>query len=120
MSEILVIEDDSVIGTILERVLGHAGHSVTVVHRLSEGREALETSRVDLILLDLNLPDGNGMEFLRTLRQDLEIKIPVIVLSGMRQEDHIVRGLQLGADDYVTKPFSPLELVARVDRWTRV
>ena len=120
MSDILVIEDDPVIGAILERVLGHEGHVVQVVRQLSLGREVLEAREPDLILLDLNLPDGSGLEFLRALRQDMQRTTPVMVLSGMRQEDHIVRGLKLGADDYVTKPFSPLELVARVDRWTRV
>ena len=120
MSKILVIEDDRVIGAILDRVLGHAGHTVQVVQRLTEGREILESRDVDLILLDLNLPDGSGLEFLRALRQEMHRETPVMVLSGMRQEDHIVRGLRLGADDYVTKPFSPLELVARVDRLTRV
>ena len=120
MSVILVIEDDPVIGAILNRALSHAGHAVEVVHRLSAGREILESRDVDLILLDLNLPDGSGFEFLRAIRQDMREKTPVMVLSGMRQEEHIVRGLQLGADDYVTKPFSPLELIARVDRWTRV
>jgi two-component system phosphate regulon response regulator PhoB len=120
MSDILVIEDDPVISAILDRFLSHAGHAVQVVHLLSAGREVLESRDVDLILLDLNLPDGSGLEFLRALRQDMQRKTPVLVLSGMRQEDHIVRGLRLGADDYLTKPFSPLELVARVDRWTRV
>ena len=120
MSDILVIEDDPVIGAILDRVLSHAGHAVQVVQRLGAGREVLESRDVDLVLLDLNLPDGSGLEFLRALRQDMHRQTPVMVLSGMRQEDHIVRALQLGADDYVTKPFSPLELVARVDRWIRV
>jgi two-component system, OmpR family, phosphate regulon response regulator PhoB len=120
MSDILVIDDDPVIGAILERVLSHEGHAVEVVQRLSVARAVLLSRDVDLVLLDLNLPDGSGLEFLRAIRQDMDLKTPVIVLSGMRQEDHIVRGLQLGADDYVSKPFSPLELVARVDRWTRV
>jgi DNA-binding response OmpR family regulator len=119
MSDILVIEDDPVIGAILDRVLTNAGHAVQVVRLLGAGREVLESRNVDLILLDLNLPDGSGFEFLRAISQDMHRKTPVMVLSGMRQEDHIVRGLQLGAADYVTKPFSPLELVARVDRWTR-
>jgi DNA-binding response OmpR family regulator len=120
MSDILVIEDDHVISAILDRFLSHAGHVVQVVERLSAAREVVNARNVDLILLDLNLPDGSGLEFLRALRQDMQNTTPVMVLSGMRQEDHIVRGLRLGADDYVTKPFSPMELVARVDRWTRV
>jgi len=120
MSDILVIEDDPVIGAILNRFLSHAGHEVQIVQRLGAAREVLDSRDVDLILLDLNLPDGSGLELLRAIREDMHSTTPVMVLSGMRQEDHIVRGLRLGADDYVTKPFSPLELVARVDRWTRV
>ena len=69
-----------------------------------------------MILLDLNLPDGNGLDFLRDIRRDLGTALPVLVLTGMRQEDAVVRGLELGADDYVTKPFSPPELLARVRR----
>jgi DNA-binding response OmpR family regulator len=120
MSDILLIDDDLVIGAILERFLSAAGHEVEVVKLLGKGREVLEARDIDLILLDLNLPDGSGIEFLRVIRQEMRLSTPVIVLSGMRQEDHIVRGLQLGADDYITKPFSPLEVVARVDRWSQV
>jgi DNA-binding response OmpR family regulator len=120
MSDILLIDDDLVIGAILERFLSTAGHEVEVVRLLGKGREVLEARDIDLILLDLNLPDGSGIEFLRVIRQEMRLSTPVIVLSGMRQEDHIVRGLQLGADDYITKPFSPLEVVARVDRWSQV
>ena len=120
MSDILLIDDDLVIGAILERFLSAAGHEVEVVKLLGKGREVLEARDIDLILLDLNLPDGSGIEFLRVIRQEMRLSTPVIVLSGMRQEDHIVRGLQLGAYDYITKPFSPLEVVARVDRWSQV
>jgi two-component system phosphate regulon response regulator PhoB len=69
-----------------------------------------------MVLLDLNLPDGNGLDLLRDIRRDQGATFPVLVLSGMRQEEAVVRGLELGADDYVTKPFSPPELLARVGR----
>jgi two-component system, OmpR family, phosphate regulon response regulator PhoB len=119
MSAILLIDDDEVVSSILERVLGSAGHSVDVVHKLGDGRDALDASDYDLVLLDINLPDGSGLDFLRSVRREGNRSTPIVVLSGMRQEDTIVQGFELGADDFVTKPFSPMELVARVDRWTR-
>jgi DNA-binding response OmpR family regulator len=119
MGSILAIEDDWTVRMVLEHVLENAGHDVRVVSGLVEGRGALEQRRFDLVLLDVNLPDGSGLELLRSLREDLRDGTPVVVLSGMRQEDNVVRGLKLGADDYVTKPFSPPELLARVDRWLR-
>ena len=70
----------------------------------------------DLVLLDLNLPDGNGLDLLQDIRRDLGDGFPVLVLSGLRHEEAVVRGIELGADDYVTKPFSPPELLARVRR----
>jgi two-component system phosphate regulon response regulator PhoB len=104
---------------VLEHVLATAGHEVEVVPGIEDGRGALEKGRFDLVLLDVNLPDGCGLELIRSIREGLYRDTPVVVLSGMRQEETVVRGLKLGADDYVTKPFSPTELLARVDRWLR-
>ena len=117
MSRILGIEDDQVLGKVLKLALELAGHEVELATNVSAGRRALEAGGHDLVLLDLNLPDGHGFEVLRFLRQDLHRTTPVIVLSGLKQELNVVRGLELGADDYMTKPFSPRELVARVQRW---
>jgi two-component system phosphate regulon response regulator PhoB len=89
---------------------------VDVAPGISGGRKLLADGTYDMILLDLNLPDGNGLDLLRDIRRDLGTAVPVLVLTGMRQEDAVVRGLELGADDYVTKPFSPPELLARVRR----
>jgi len=119
MGSILAIEDDWTVGMVLEHVLKTAGHEVQIVRGIADGRGALKRERFDLVLLDLNLPDGNGFDLLRAMRKDLGSATPILVLSGMRQEETVVQGLRLGADDYVAKPFSPPELLARVDRWIR-
>ena len=116
MASILAIEDDWTVRAVVEHTLGSAGHDVDAVPAVADGRERLAAGRYDLVLLDLNLPDGNGFDLLREIRRDHGTEVPVLVLSGMRQEDAVVRGLGLGADDYVTKPFSPPELLARVAR----
>jgi two-component system phosphate regulon response regulator PhoB len=116
MAGILAIEDDWTVRTVLEHTLKSAGYDIDLVPGISDARQLLAEGRYDLVLLDLNLPDGNGLDLLRDLRKDLGTGVPVLVLSGLRQEEVVVRGLELGADDYVTKPFSPPELLARVSR----
>jgi two-component system phosphate regulon response regulator PhoB len=116
MTGILAIEDDWTVRTVLEHTLKSAGYDIDLVSGISDARQLLAEGRYDLVLLDVNLPDGNGLDLLRDLRKDLGTGVPVLVLSGLRQEEVVVRGLELGADDYVTKPFSPPELLARVSR----
>jgi DNA-binding response OmpR family regulator len=116
VAAILAIEDDWTVRTVLEHTLKSAGHDVDVAVGISDGRRLLADGLYDVVLLDLNLADGNGLDLLRDIRRDLGTSVSVLVLSGLRQEDVVVRGLELGADDYVTKPFSPPELLARVGR----
>ena len=116
VAAILAIEDDWTVRTVLQHTLESAGHRVESVPGVAEGRARLAAGRYDVVLLDLNLPDGNGLELLREIRREHGTQVSVLVLSGMRQEEAVVRGLELGADDYVTKPFSPPELLARVAR----
>ena len=116
MAAILAIEDDWTVRTVLEHTLASAGHDVDVAPAISDARKLLADRNYDMVLLDLNLPDGNGLDLLRDLRKDLGSAVPVLVLTGLRQEEAVIRGLELGADDYVTKPFSPPELLARVSR----
>ncbi|MGH7855694.1 MAG: response regulator transcription factor, partial [Candidatus Binatia bacterium] len=78
--------------------------------------EAIENTNPELIILDLGLPDGDGLDLLRRLRADMHSSVPVLVLTAFRQEDKAVRAFELGADDFVTKPFAPRELVARIER----
>ena len=115
MSHILIVEDDRDIAELLQRYLTRAGH---VTDALGDGGEALAFVRArvpDLVILDLMLPGVDGLEVCRTLRREPETRaIPIIMLTARTEESDRVVGLELGADDYVTKPFSPSELVARV------
>ena len=109
---ILVVDDEPKIVDAVQSYLEHAGYRVL---RAGDGREALaqfDSQRPDLVVLDLMLPDIGGEEVCRTLRQHSQV--PVIMLTARAEEKSILRGLELGADDYVTKPFSPRQLVARV------
>jgi two-component system catabolic regulation response regulator CreB len=110
VAEILLIEDEAGIAESLAYLLRLEGFTVQQAEKLAEGREA--AGRADLILLDLTLPDGSGLEFLRQLRTGE--RTPVIILTSRDTEVDRVVGLELGADDYVVKPFSPREVVARV------
>jgi len=115
MSHILIVEDDRDIAELLQRYLTRAGH---MTDALADGNEALAfiRSRVpDLVILDLMLPGVDGLEVCRALRQGASTRgLPIIMLTARSEESDRIAGLDLGADDYVTKPFSPSELVARV------
>ena len=117
MHELLLVEDDDALGRGICLALEGGGLEVTVCRSLAEGRRTLEDGAFDLLILDVNLPDGNGLDFLRTLRRDHAA--PVILLTANDLETDIVAGLELGADDYITKPFSLAVLRARVNAQLR-
>src|SRR6266568_3384227 len=110
VAQVLIIEDEVGIAESLAYLLWQEGFDVRLAARLADGREA--GPRADLIVLDLTLPDGSGLELLREIRAGA--KTPVIILTSRDTEVDRVVGLELGADDYVVKPFSPREVVARV------
>jgi DNA-binding response OmpR family regulator len=116
VTRILVIEDDPSIRMGLEDTLTAKGYQVDVVGRGAEGAERATSGRYDLLVLDVMLPDIDGFEVLRRIRggRGATRRLPVIMLSARGAEIDRVRGLELGADDYVTKPFSLMELLARV------
>jgi len=109
--DILVVEDEAKIAEIVRAYLEREGFRVTVAE---DGEKALSTLKqgFDLIILDLMLPDIGGEEICRTIREDSDI--PIIMLTAKSDEEDRIKGLGIGADDYVVKPFSPRELVARV------
>jgi DNA-binding response OmpR family regulator len=109
---ILVVEDEQSIRTIVEYALRDAGFSVLTAARGDEALDVVHRDAVDLVVLDLMLPGLDGLEVCKRIRA--ERNIPIIMLSARGEELDKVLGLELGADDYVTKPFSPRELVSRV------
>lgn len=119
MKKLLLLEDDTALGRGIQLVLQGPEAQVTLVNTLAQAREALGKGRFDLLLLDVNLPDGSGLELLRQVRG----QVPVILLTANDLETDIVTGLESGAEDYITKPFSLAVLRARVNaqlrRWKR-
>jgi two-component system, OmpR family, response regulator RegX3 len=109
---ILLIEDEESISEPLERALGREGFDVVTAATAAEGRERFRENGADLVLLDVMLPDGDGRDILREIRS--VSRTPVVMLTARGEELERVLGLELGADDYVTKPFSAAELAARV------
>jgi DNA-binding response OmpR family regulator len=112
MKTVMVVDDEPKIVQLARDYLEHAGFAVLVAH---DGTAALATARArkpDLVVLDLGLPELDGLDVARTLRA--ESNVPIVMLTGRSEESDKLVGLELGADDYVTKPFSPKELVARV------
>ncbi len=110
---ILLIEDDGVLGEAVRDQITGDGHSVDWVRRLDEGAGALASVPYDIILLDLMLPDGRGIPFLRQLRAR-GLDVPVIILTALDQISDRIEGLNAGADDYLVKPFDLSELSARI------
>ncbi len=110
---VLLVEDDRVLGDAVREHVAASGHGVDWMKRIGEAREALATVSYDLVLLDLGLPDGRGLDLLRELRRGGS-KVPVIVLTAMDQIASRIEGLNSGADDYLVKPFDLSELSARV------
>lgn len=111
---VLVVEDDPAIREGLVDALGFDGHRVLQAADAPEGTDAALRSRCDLVLLDLMLPGGDGFGVLQEIRR-LKPTLPVIILTARGREVDRVRGLRMGADDYVVKPFSVRELLARVE-----
>lgn len=110
---ILLIEDDVVLGAAVRDQLAADGHSIDWVHRLDAARDALAVVAYDLVLLDLMLPDGRGIPFLKDLRAK-GVVTPVIILTALDQVSDRIEGLNVGADDYLVKPFDLAELSARI------
>ncbi len=112
-SHILVVDDDREIRTLLGRYLDGQGFRVSVAADRRECEQKLGSGQFDLIVLDVMLPDGSGLDICRSLR-DRKPHIPVILLTALKEDVDRIIGLELGADDYLGKPFNPRELAARI------
>lgn len=114
MKHILIIEDDRGLREGIELALRREDFSFTLCQNLAEAEAARKKQSYQLMLLDINLPDGNGYEYLKKVKN--ETHIPVIIITANDLEMDEVRGLELGADDFITKPFSLMVLRARIDK----
>jgi len=114
---ILIVEDEPVTRTRLGAYFSTEGYRVTEVGNATEMQQALQVGDIDLVLLDINLPDADGLVLAREIRANSDIGI--ILVTGRGDEIDRIVGLEIGADDYVTKPFSPRELLARVKNLLR-
>src|SRR5947209_15180954 len=112
MKKVLVVDDEPKIVQLARDYLVHAGFLVTTAYDGKAALSAARTDHPDLVVLDLGLPELDGLDVARALRA--ESSVPIVMLTGRSEESDKLVGLELGADDYVTKPFSPKELVARV------
>jgi len=108
-----LIEDDTVIGSAVREQIEDGGHSVDWAQRLDSAQDAMASASFDLILLDLMLPDGRGISFLKGLRAR-GVQVPVLILTALDQISDRIEGLNAGADDYLVKPFDLAELSARI------
>ena len=113
MSEILIIEDEEAIAELEKDYLELSGFGITIENDGEKGLELALKKDFDLVILDLMLPGTDGFEICRQIRQNKDL--PIIMVSAKKDEIDKIRGLGLGADDYMTKPFSPSELVARAN-----
>lgn len=112
---ILVVEDEDAIREMLVMVLEQADFQVTAAAGAEEALQSLAENRVDLLVLDWMLPGISGVELARRLKREPGFKdLPIILLTARGEEEDKIRGLEIGADDYITKPFSPKELIARI------
>lgn len=112
MSTILIIEDEPELVKVLKSYLEQSGYDVLTSYRGDTGLTTWESSRPDLVILDLNLPGMDGLDVARAIRKQADT--PIIMVTARVEETDRLIGLELGADDYVTKPYSPREVVARV------
>ena len=111
---VLIADDDAVVRDVVRRYLERDGLEVRVAGDGNEALRVLGTERIDLAVLDVMMPGPSGLSLCRTLRQSGDFSIPVILLTALGEEDARIAGLEAGADDYLTKPFSPRELALRV------
>lgn len=112
MTKILLVEDDSTLAMGIEYSLRTEGYVVDMANTFLKGKELVDKIDYDLVILDIGLPDGNGFELCKYIRKDK--KTPIIFLTAQDEEVNIVMGLDIGGDDYITKPFRIKELTSRI------
>lgn len=112
-AQVLVVDDDAEIRKLIARYMREQGFRVLLASKCAEVRERIVTNQIDLIILDVMLPDGSGLDLCRDLRASRS-HIPIILLTALKEDVDRIIGLEIGADDYLGKPFNPRELLARI------
>jgi len=112
MNRILLVEDDEALAMGIEFTLKDEGYQVNRASKVEEAKELFGSDKPDLILLDINLPDGSGYDLCKYIR--IKSDVPIIFLTALDEEVNIVLGLEIGGDDYITKPFRVRELLSRI------
>lgn len=112
MNKLLLVEDDEALALGIEFTLKDEGYEVLRVDTVSQGKDLFQKEKFDLILLDINLPDGNGYDLCKYIRT--KSQVPIIFLTALDDEVNVVLGLEIGGDDYITKPFRVRELLSRI------
>lgn len=119
-AQVLVVEDQATTSSLISEVLSGEGYEVKIADTLQKARNSLSRALPELIILDRNLPDGDGLDLCRQLRADTKsASLPLLFLTGRKAAEEKVLGLRGGADDYLTKPFNTEELIARVEALLR-
>lgn len=118
--KILIAEDELLILKTIEMRLKKEGYDVIAVSDGLSAINQIKSQSPDLIILDIMMPFFSGLEVVAQVRQDMQLSTPIIMLSSMGQEDTMVQAFKIGANDYVTKPFSPNELLARISRYNTI
>lgn len=114
MTRVLIADDDTVVRDVVRRYLERDGLDVAIAHDGTQARQLLESGQIDVAVLDVMMPGSDGLTLCRDLRRDGDFSLPVILLTALGEQDDRIAGLEAGADDYLTKPFSPRELALRV------
>ena len=117
--KILIVENDKDCARLMEFVLNLQGYQVTAAQDVASATSLIRSESFGQIVMDLTLPDGSGLELLELVRQKMGLTTPVTVVSGHRQQKVLEDCMSAGANEFVSKPFSPSELVMRLGKWTR-
>ena len=112
---LLLVEDNEKILRGNQRLLEWEGYEVDAARTLEQAEQCFEARRPDAVILDIMLPDGNGLEYMKALRQGREGDVPILLLTGLTSQEDVIQGLAAGGDDYLTKPYDFPILLARIE-----
>jgi len=119
MTHVLIVEDDRITAQILDNLLTSRGFDVNHFEVAAPALQSLSEKSYDVALLDINLPDTNGISLIAQMRNEFKVNIPIIMLSALKQEAVIQEALGMGANDYLSKPFKPQKLLQTIRKHTK-